>query len=251
MSKELLVLDANALMNTGMSEETLRQSTVPLGMEGISADQLAMPRLQVSQGMSPQVMRNKPEYIEGLTVGQLFNTVTQEVYGSKIQVIPVKFSRSRLRWQKGTLDCQSKNGVDGGQHSSRCDTCEYQKWGSGKEGKGTDCLEYFNFLVMKSDDLSPMSISFKSASLSVARNWASNIFTRKTQLPTGEVRPAPAWFTVYEITVGEKPAAGGGTYYVPVVRVAGKASAAQISACSEFFNTFASHYVVEADGEQS
>lgn len=236
MSTELAVLDSSALAALGMSEEQLMLAG-QLGMENARPEDFQIPRLQISQAMSPQLVRSKPEYIPGLMVGQLFNTVTQENYGDVLQVLPVKYSVSRLKFANSVVDCKSKNGVDGGHHSPTCNKCPYAQWGSGKDGQGTDCKEYRNWLLLDAKDGSPMSFSFKSASLTIAKTWATLIAGRKIKLANGQAIPAPAFMTTYEIRTAEKSTTKG-TFFVPQIRVVGPTEASLVKLAAELYKSF-------------
>jgi hypothetical protein len=230
MSKELAVLNTSQelLAAAGMTEEELAAQTGVMGMEGIRQENLQIPRLSIAQPLSPQMIRSKPEYIEGLMVGQYFNTVTREVYGDTVTVVPVKFNMSRIKFTNNVLDCRSKNGVDGGHYADVCKSCQFSKWGSGREGKGTDCKEYLNFLVVEESTTQPMVISFKSASLAAGKTWSTLIVGRKIALSDGRKVHAPAFMTRYLLKTVEKTS-GQGVYYVPVVSVAGPSDAALVS----------------------
>jgi len=51
------------------------------GTENILTADIRPPALKLAQAMSPEVKRAEPDYIEGLREGELFNSLTQEVYG--------------------------------------------------------------------------------------------------------------------------------------------------------------------------
>ena len=110
MSGELVKMDsavpatADLLAAAGMTEEELSAQTGVMGMEGVRQEHIQIPRLSIAQPLSPQMIRSKPEYIEGLMVGQFFNSVTREVYGDKATVVPVKYSLSRIKFTNNALD---------------------------------------------------------------------------------------------------------------------------------------------------
>lgn len=52
------------------------------GTEDITAADIRLPRLAIAQGLSPQLLSNKSEYIPDLKIGQLFNDLTGEIYGN-------------------------------------------------------------------------------------------------------------------------------------------------------------------------
>ena len=59
----------------------LREETNVEGTEDIAREDVLMPRLAIAQGLSPQINKTKPEFIKGLELGQMFNTLTHEIYG--------------------------------------------------------------------------------------------------------------------------------------------------------------------------
>jgi len=245
MSKEVAVIDqSKALAAAGLTEEQLAASHGVLGMEAIRPEHLQIPRLQIAQPLSPQMIRSKPEYIDGLMVGQFFNSVTREVYGDTVSVAPIKYSVSRLKFTNNALDCRSRNGIDGGHYSPTCKGCDFAKWGSGKDGKGTDCKEYLNFLVIEQKSQQPMVISFKSASLVAGKTWSTLILGRKITLSSGQKVGAPAFMTTYKLHTVEKTA-GQGVYFVPVVSVAGPSDESLVAEGANLHRSFKG----ELDGE--
>ncbi len=56
------------------------------GMENVGASDVLMPFLGIVQALSPQVEKGHAKFIEGAEVGDLYNTVTNELYGDGKQV---------------------------------------------------------------------------------------------------------------------------------------------------------------------
>jgi hypothetical protein len=52
------------------------------GTEGITSEDIRLPRLGIAQGLSPQVTPGDGSYIKGLALFDLFNDSTSEVYGT-------------------------------------------------------------------------------------------------------------------------------------------------------------------------
>jgi hypothetical protein len=68
------------------------------GNEGVTSDDMTIPRVSIVQDLSPQHKENKPEYIEGAKPGMAFNTATNELYGSAMYVVPVLFRKEYVIW---------------------------------------------------------------------------------------------------------------------------------------------------------
>ncbi|RLA00260.1 MAG: hypothetical protein DRQ47_09735 [Gammaproteobacteria bacterium] len=69
------------------------------GSEGVTVDDVTIPRIGVLQDLSPQIKKQKPEYIEGAEAGQFFNNVTDELYGAEFIIVPVMFRKEYVIWK--------------------------------------------------------------------------------------------------------------------------------------------------------
>jgi hypothetical protein len=70
-------------------------------MEGfgeVNTQTMAVPFLKLAQDLTPQMKKTKPCYIEGLQLGDFFNDVTGEIYGTHIQLVVLNFERIYLEW---------------------------------------------------------------------------------------------------------------------------------------------------------
>lgn len=60
------------------------------GTEGIEPDQIRLPRLAIAQGLSPQMIPSESSFIKGLVLGDMFNDVTNEIYGAgPLTLVPI------------------------------------------------------------------------------------------------------------------------------------------------------------------
>lgn len=59
----------------------LKEEKSKAGLENITNDDVKMPRLALAQQMSPELQEMDPKYVDGLKVGDFFNTLLKEVYG--------------------------------------------------------------------------------------------------------------------------------------------------------------------------
>jgi len=69
------------------------------GSEQVGVDDLVIPRLEIAQALSPAVDKTHSAYIEGCEVGDIYNSVTRQVYGPKVRVVPVLFKKDWLVWR--------------------------------------------------------------------------------------------------------------------------------------------------------
>jgi len=73
------------------------------GSEDVTIDDMILPRVEVLQALSPQLKKTDPQYIPGSEQGIIFNTVSGELYGPSITIIPVVFRREFIVWQDRKL----------------------------------------------------------------------------------------------------------------------------------------------------
>ena len=69
------------------------------GSEEVSAKDMILPRVDVLQALSPQIKKSDPAFIPGAEQGQIFNTVTGEIYGSSVTFVPVLFRKEYVLWK--------------------------------------------------------------------------------------------------------------------------------------------------------
>lgn len=98
------------------------QATVPdyikigenRGSENVTTDDLVIPRLEIVQGLSPAVKRGDPGFITGAMPGMFNNSVSRQLYGEEVIIIPVHFSMQFLVWRDRKLAEQLKIKAEGG-----------------------------------------------------------------------------------------------------------------------------------------
>jgi len=193
------------------------------GFEEVGQGDITIPQLRLCQALTPQKTEGEAKYIDGLRDGEHFNTVTEENYGKVVKIVPLMMYKNRIRFAPkddgGGILCRSDDMVRGvGDPGVACATCEFNKFGTAKngEGKGKACTEFFNFPVLVIPesgqiDQSCLAVkSFKSSGVPVAKDWLAKMRLRKVDMFGG----------VYELTSAPKKFAEG-TSYIEVVNNAG------------------------------
>tara|TARA_R110000772_G_scaffold268452_1_gene395569 strand:+ start:13827 stop:14570 length:744 start_codon:yes stop_codon:yes gene_type:complete len=69
------------------------------GNEGVGADDLTIPRIELCQALSKCRQKKDPAYIQGIEEGQFYNNITRQVYGEEIVVVPIVFMKEFLLWR--------------------------------------------------------------------------------------------------------------------------------------------------------
>lgn len=224
------------------------------GLENVDASDRIIPRLQIASGNCKQLKRGSDKYMPELRDGDIFDTVSEQIYGEEILVIPVYFAKERILFdQNFKIECRSVNAVDGGTVSPTCAECEYSKWGSGKDGVGTACLEFRNFAVMILDKdgalLGPVKIGMKSASSGAAKKWLNMIGARKIRTPEGRMVTPKMYTGVYKLRAAMQPGKKA-DFYTFAVSNAGDTPAVHLPEVRNIHNQFkAAALKLSADSE--
>lgn len=187
------------------------------GLENMNQQDTIMPRLGLCQSLSPQRKKSDPKYIANLEEGQFFNTITKEVFGTEVLMVPLLFYKSRILFgdmdEGGGLKCQSPDNLVGiGQPGGNCLTCGLSMFGKG--GEPPECNQFYNYasLVVKNGKIVPEDIivfSLKSSGLKIAREWNSLIRLRQADMFAGIYK-----FTSVEVKKDKY------TWFAPVIEPA-------------------------------
>lgn len=151
------------------------------GSEGVGQDDIIIPRLGLAQaGMSAQLKKHHESFIPGLKEGDLFNTLTREVYGETVVVVPLMFNKQYIKF---------KSMKDGGgvvqMYASKADVPPAELEFNPLVNEGKPLVTEFKnrvCLIIHQDRKPELVIvSFKSSGLKEARYWNSLITS--TNLP--------------------------------------------------------------------
>lgn len=169
------------------------------GFENMGADDLSIPFISLLQSGSPQCKRKGGEYIEGAEEGMFFNTVTGEILGDEIYVIPCAYEKSYVEWRPRET---------GGGFVFKHSNPEILKETS-LDDKHQNVLQNGNIIVTTAyhyclrvrDDgtTEPAVISLTSTQLKKSRKWNSQQKALKIQTKNGPVTP-PMWSHIYKVT---------------------------------------------------
>lgn len=161
------------------------------GFDEMESKDITIPRLGLCQSNTKQRMRSESNYIPGLEEGHFFNTLNGTNYGSSVDVVPLFFYKSRIRFkdleQGGGILCQAPDGKSCQENHGG--PCLHDKWGA--NGEPPECTEFFNypcFVVGQDGRFAASSlvvVSLKSTGIKAARGWNSMMRIRKSDMFSG------------------------------------------------------------------
>lgn len=141
------------------------------GSEEVNLDDIVLPRIDVLQALSPQIKRNDPKYIEGAEQGMVFNTVTEQIYGSEILFVPVYFKKEWLVWKK-----RSEGGGFRGAYPSKSDAEMFiRDQDDASSLEAMDTAQHFVIVVHEDGSTEQAVVSMSRSKMKVSRQLNSMI----------------------------------------------------------------------------
>jgi hypothetical protein len=77
----------------------IKQQGTARGSEQVSQDDLVIPRLEILQALSPMCDASSEAYDPSARPGMLVNSVTKQIYGTEVFVVPVFYNKQYLVWR--------------------------------------------------------------------------------------------------------------------------------------------------------
>lgn len=144
------------------------------GTENIANEDLILPRLEVAQAISDCVKTKNPNYIEGIEVGDLYNSLTREIYGPEVVLVPVHFQKNYLIWK----DRKAGGGFRGAYASAEEADREIEKMvDAGDERREdleiTPTPEHFALIVREGHDPEQIVVPMARTKSAASRAWNS------------------------------------------------------------------------------
>lgn len=157
-----------------------------MGYDGMRTDDFGIPFLRVLQSNSPELLKGDPSYIKDAEAGMFMNSLTHELYGFEIELVPIKCEPIWLEFSPKSGD---KRGEFKGRHAVNSIPVIgniydglYTK--EGNEIKET--LVFYCFIKGRENEL-PICFSLTSSMIKHGKAWNALIYSVRT--PSGKQAP--------------------------------------------------------------
>mgnify|MGYP003133672879 FL=1 len=182
-----------AVLNMDMFEQD-----AGAGLNNLGQEDLALPFLKVLSKLSDEL-----DDIEGAKAGDVLNTVTNNIYKGKLNVVPCAYQRRFIQWQprgSGTgapVAIYTPTEKIPETNRSSEDNKEYLTDGSGDYIEQT--CQWYVKVIEEDGTASNALIPMKSTQLKKSRKWMSMIMSRQMTGKKGPFTP-PMYSHVYTLT---------------------------------------------------
>lgn len=178
--------------------------------EGVGLDydtsELQIPFIRIVQAMSPQLNKNKPEFIPGVGVGDIFNTVTGQYWDGQegIEVIPCYQETKYLKFR--SMD--QGGGFLGELSKDDPDITRTERTGAKEilpDGNELVKSDQHYCLIIDGSGIPTFGIvDMKSASLKVSRRWKTQLTMLTVKDANGVLRKPAIFSTKWKLTTVEE-----------------------------------------------
>jgi|TARA_R110002033_G_scaffold75263_2_gene126731 hypothetical protein len=193
-NKQVAVKSKNEIATGDISADLIIKSA-GRGLENITNDDITIPRLAIVQAGSPQRKKKDEKYIEGAEEGNIFNTVTNQLYSDSITVIPCGYRKSYVEWVP-----REKGGGLVAVHDMKPEgtkTDPKTRKSMLGENQIVDTAEHF-VLVKKDKSFEPAVLTMTSSNLSVSRKWNTLLKMKKMNIKGQMVEP-PSFLYMFKL----------------------------------------------------
>lgn len=161
--------------------------------EAMEAADLEIPRLAICQAMSEVRKKSSPSYIEGIEEGNVYNTLTRQIYGNEVVVVPIHYQKDYVVWLDRT---KAADNAFRGSFSSLKEAQEAIRGLPDDEAKIAEVVETPVFYVFVMTERGPEEaiITMPKSGWKTARRWNSLVrlaggprYARGYKLSTVEV----------------------------------------------------------------
>ena len=157
------------------------------GFEGLRSSDLSVPFLRVLQPNSPEVVEGDPAYIPGAKAGVFVNSFTKEIYGSSIELVPIK---SEGIWLEYTPKVGDKRGEFKGRHAVGSVPVTGDPFeGMFREDNGNEIRETMVFYCLVKGQEQGLPVVFSLTSSMIKHGKALNSLIYSLRLPSGKQAP--------------------------------------------------------------
>jgi hypothetical protein len=182
------------------------------GQENVTAVNVLLPRLAILQTLSPQLKKNKVEYIPGAEIGDWCELGTGDIFKGEVEVIPCHFVTQYIQWKKNRGGFAGNLGTDA--------SCLQQTTLNEKRQNilpsGDSIVETAQWycLLHVGSDWRRVFLPFSSTGLKVSRKWMTLARAERLLGKEGPFMP-PLFYRPWKLTIA-MDSNDQGDWYLPI-----------------------------------
>ena len=184
------------------------------GFENADADDYRIPYLQIAQALSPQVDKDDDRLIEGLELGQMFDTVEGNIYDT-LGFIPCFFDHAHIEW----VPTDQGGGFVGRHELSANILAQTERNDNNRDmlPNGNEIIDtrYLYGLIVNFETgfNKAILVSFARTNTKSCKTLMTVANNLRLQLPNGDTVHPPLYSHVYTLGTAKQTSKAGKKYY--------------------------------------
>lgn len=171
MAKPEVKKNEVAAVNPDLPAYLQNKAGAPRGAEHVGHEDLVIPRLEVVQALSKCRKKSEATYIEGAEEGMLYNSVTRELYGPEVVLVPVAFKKDYLLW----MDIKKGGGFKGAYPTLEQAEAARAAMPEADDIEINDTAQHFCLMLKPNNKIEEIVVSMAKSKLKTSRKWNSLI----------------------------------------------------------------------------
>ena len=166
----------------------LIMSNAGKGLENITSEDITIPRLAIIQSNSPQRKKKDEKYIENAEEGDVFNTVTGQLYKEPLTVIPCAYRKTYVEWiprEKGGGFVAAYDVRPSDTTTDPATRKSFLKNGN----QLVDTAEHYVVIKKDDDTFEQAVLTMTSSNLTVSRKWNTLLKMKKINVKGQTIDP--------------------------------------------------------------
>ena len=212
-----------------------------VGLSNVTADDMQIPFLRILQALSPQLIKSNSDYIKGAEQGDIFNTVTHQVWKADegITVVPCYFEQKLLEFvprSQGGGFVQELKKTDPNVLAVQKD----KETGMDMLPSGNELVRtgqhYVKIINEELGMLEPAIIDMKKTQMKRSKIWVTQMSMQTIKSPDGSSRPAPMFSNKWKLKTIADGNDKGSWYSWQIEKVGLIDTLDMYNECKEFHN---------------
>ena len=180
------------------------------GLENVRPTDRIIPRITILQGLSPQLNKNKPEFIAGASMGDICDVGTGEIFESPLLFLPVHYSRKWVEWTpqggRGLVKIHDTEEILEECVFRASENSEFERPYTKDGNSIVETAQFFGLNMSAGGRHS--FLPMKSTQLKKARRWLTLANAERVKRVDGTFYTPPLFYRVYSLGVVDESKPG-------------------------------------------
>jgi len=174
------------------------EKSAGVGFENVGVRDVLIPRLAIMQTLSPQLKRNKPQYIEGAKEGDIVDVGLKDIIGDKLHYLLCHYNKVWIEWAprdagRGIVRIHQDDSI-----LAECGLNDRKQPITSDGNLIQETAQFFGFNLDR--EMRASFLPMASTQLKIGRHWMTLATGEKLPRRDGSLYQAPIFYRAFELT---------------------------------------------------